>query len=134
MSENFGKTARAVAFVSMLGAVALAPAHAADGDKMQSFDTWATQAAGQYNGRIPRQVYLDEMGRRWEANPNRQGSRAEYLDELGRQYDQLDVKRQGLSPAEASRITGNVDTSAGPAKSGSGVQPGNMGPGSAKGQ
>ena len=38
------------------------------------------------------------------------------------------------TPAEVSELTGNVDSSAGPALEGSGVQPGNMGPGNAKGQ
>ena len=130
---KFAKLAGVVAFSTLVG-VAAVPAFAADGDKMQSFDQWATSAAGQYQGRIPRQVYIDEMGRRWDANPNRAGTRTTYLDDLGRRYDQADVNRQGLTPAEASRLSGNVDSSAGPARSGTGAQPGNMGPGSMKAQ
>jgi hypothetical protein len=37
-------------------------------------------------------------------------------------------------PAQASERTGAVDSSAGPTLSGSGAQPGNMGPGNMKGQ
>jgi len=39
-----------------------------------------------------------------------------------------------LTPAEASRITGHVDSAAGPPLTGSEEQPGNMGPNSSKGQ
>jgi len=49
------------------------------------------------NGRISRKAYMDEMGRRWDA---------------------MDRNQQGLTPAEVSRIYGNVDSAAGPARSG----------------
>jgi len=39
-----------------------------------------------------------------------------------------------LTPSEASRITGHADSAAGPARTGSDEQPGNMGPNSTKGQ
>jgi hypothetical protein len=83
----------------------------------QSFDKtgqeWATDYATKNKGRITRQAYMDEMGRRWDA---------------------VDKSHQGLTPAEVSRIYGNVDSAAGPARTGSGVQGGNMGPGNQKGQ
>jgi hypothetical protein len=83
----------------------------------QSFDktgdNWATDYATKNNGRITRKAYMDEMGRRWDA---------------------MDRNQQGLTPAEVSRIYGNVDSAAGPARTGSGVQGGNMGPGNQKAQ
>ena len=74
------------------------------------------------------------MGRRWDADPNHTGSRSLYLDSMRARWEARDPSNQGLSPAEVSELTGNVDTSAGPTLSGTGVQPGNMGPGNAKGQ
>lgn len=76
-------------------------------------DTWAETYAGQNKGRISRQAYLNEMSRRWDA---------------------IDQNQQGLTPAEVSRLYGNVDSAAGPARTGSGVQAGNMGPGNQKAQ
>jgi hypothetical protein len=132
---NIRKLAQAMALSSIVGVTTIVPAYAADGDKMQSFDTWANQTATQYGGRIPRQVYIDEMGRRWEMDPNRYGTRAMYIDQMGRRWDLVDVDGRGLTPSDASRLTGNVDTSAlGPPLTGSDVQPGNMGPGSTKAQ
>jgi len=93
------------------------------GAKGQSFDktgtdasgmsTWTDSQAKSNNGRISRKAYMDEMGRRW---------------------DSMDNSKQGLTPAEVSRLYGNVDSAAMPAKTGSGVQAGNMGPGNQKGQ
>ena len=100
-----------------------------------TFEGWANQTAPRYQGRIPRDIYLDEMGRRWDANPNRLGTRELYLNDLRFQWDAADPNHQGLTPAEISRLTGNVDSStAGMPMSGSGAQPGNMGPSNAKGQ
>jgi hypothetical protein len=83
----------------------------------QSFDktgdSWATDYATKNNGRISRKAYMDEMGRRWDA---------------------MDKNQQGLTPAEVSRMYGNVDSAAAPARTGSGVQGGNMGPGNQKAQ
>lgn len=45
-----------------------------------------------------------------------------------------DPNHQGLTPAEGSRLCGNVDSAAGPAHPGSDIQAGNMGPGSSKAQ
>ena len=76
-------------------------------------DLWMHDYSVRNNGRISRQAYLDEMGRRWDA---------------------MDANRGGLSPAEVSRLTGRVDSNAQAPLSGSGVQPGNMGPGNSKGK
>ncbi|HVO87622.1 MAG TPA: hypothetical protein VMV45_03695 [Casimicrobiaceae bacterium] len=73
---------------------------------------WATDYAGRNRGRVSRKAYMDEMERRWDA---------------------ADRSRQGLTPAEVSRLYGNVDSAAPPPRTGSGVQPGNMGPGNSKG-
>ena len=70
----------------------------------------------QYDTPIPRDVYVDEQVRRGRG-------------------DTMDLDNSGLTPAEISRMTGKVDsTTAGVPRSGSGVQPGNMGPANSKGQ
>ena len=56
------------------------------------------------------------------------------MDEMGRRWDAMDKGNQGLTPAEVSRMTGRVDSGALPGKTGTSAQPGNMGPGNAKGQ
>ena len=76
-------------------------------------DAWMRDNATRNDGRITRQMYMDEMGRRWDA---------------------MDQNRQGLSPADVSRMTGRVDSNAQAPLSGSGVQAGNMGPGNSKGK
>ena len=96
--------------------------------------TWADDAAALNGGVIKEDAYLDEMGRRWDANPNHNGTRGLYLDDLRARWEAVDPSNQGLTPAEVSELTGNVDSSAGPTLEGGGVQPGNMGPGNAKGQ
>ena len=76
-------------------------------------NTWVNRHAQDNKGRISRQAYLDEMGRRWDA---------------------LDRSSQGLTPAEVSRLTGKVDVDhSAPPRTGSGAQAGNMGPSSTKG-
>jgi len=81
------KLAQAVAFASVLGVTVVAPVNAggtgahAQGTGAQD-DTWTSQAAEQYNGRIPRAVYLDEMGRRWDANGNHAVTREQYLERM----------------------------------------------------
>ena len=42
----------------------------------------ANDSAIRYNGRIPRDVYIDKMGRRWESDANRVGTRDAYLNDL----------------------------------------------------
>jgi hypothetical protein len=46
----------------------------------------------------------------------------------------MDANRQGLTPAQVSRLTGKVDSNAPVPSTGTGVQPGNMGPGNSKGK
>lgn len=107
----------------------------AENTNSTTFEGWAIQTAPQYQGRIPRDVYLDEMGRRWDSDSHRSGTRELYLNQLRSQWDTMDPNNQGLTPAEISRMTGKVDsnTSAVP-KTGSGAQAGNMGPSNSKGQ
>jgi hypothetical protein len=78
-----------------------------------SLDRWASDYSTQHNGKITREAYMDELGRRWEA---------------------MDREGKGLTPREVSQITGHVDSNAGPAVTGSGVQPQNMGPGNSRGK
>ncbi|TMH67964.1 MAG: hypothetical protein E6H48_06855 [Betaproteobacteria bacterium] len=128
---TIGKLIRVVAVASILSAGAAAPAWPhGTGVTIQSGADTATQTAGV----IREDAFLDEMGRRWDADPNHTGSRSLYLDSMRARWEARDPTNQGLSPAEVSELTGNVDTSAGPTLSGTGVQPGNMGPGNAKGQ
>lgn len=57
-----------------------------------------------------------------------------YVNDLGQRFVAVGTAERGLTPEEASHIYGNVDSAAGPTLTGTGVQPGNMGPGNAKGQ
>jgi hypothetical protein len=80
----------------------------------ETMDSWATTHAGRNQGRVSRDAYMNEMGRRW---------------------DSLDRNQQGLTPAELSRLRGTVDVEgAGYPRSGSGAQAGDMGPSNSKGQ
>jgi hypothetical protein len=125
---------QAVAFATVLGAAGAMPAFAESTNSV-TFEGWANDTAVRYNGRIPRDIYLDEMGRRWDADPGHRGTRDLYLIELRSRWDLADRYNGGLTPAEISRMTGNVDSStAGMPKSGAGVQAGNMGPANSKGQ
>jgi hypothetical protein len=76
-------------------------------------DAWTRDYSTRNHGRITRQAYLDEVGRRWDA---------------------MDRSHQGLTPAEVSHLTGRVDSNAPAPLTGNGVQPGNMGPGNSKGK
>ena len=129
---TIGKLIRVVAVASILSAGAAAPAWS--GGTSVTIQGWAEQTAAQNGGVIREDAYVDEMGRRWDADPNRTGSRGLYLQDMRARWEAQDPSNQGLSPAEVSELTGNVDTSAGPTLSGTGVQPGNMGRGNAKGQ
>jgi len=137
---RIGNWVRVIAVASLVGAGAATPTWAGGNSAtLQSGDnatiqTWADDAAALNGGVIKEDAYLDEMGRRWDANPNHVGTRGLYLDDLRARWEAVDPSNQGLTPAEVSELTGNVDSSAGPTLEGSGVQPGNMGPGNAKGQ
>ena len=75
----------------------------------ESFDYWMNERAGQHEGRISRQEFLDQMGSRW---------------------DQNDQGRTGyMTPDQARGIYTYGDT---PARTGSDVKPGYMGPGNVK--
>jgi hypothetical protein len=76
-------------------------------------DEWMRNESVQHNGVITRRAYFDYLGRRWDA---------------------IDTRQQGLTPSEVSRLTGHVDSSAPAPLTGTGEQPGNMGPGNAKGK
>ena len=121
----------------MAGALmaALACTVQAQSTNSQTFEGWANDTAVKNNGRISRDAYLNEMGKRWDAMPNHQGTRDAYLNGLRTKWDAADRDNRGMTPAEVSKMTGNVDSSTSSVpKSGTGVQPGNMGPGNAKGQ
>jgi len=114
---------------------AAVPSAMAESTNSTTFEGWANDTATQYDGRVPRDVYLDEMGRRWDAGTHHRGTRDEYLRDLRTRWDTMDRDNRGLTPAEISRMTGKVDsTTSGVPRSGSGVQPGNMGPSNSKGQ
>lgn len=123
---NATQWTRALAVVAALaagsafgaGTTGAAPVGAAAGDTATTkntadMDSWMQDYSTRNNGRITRKAYMDEMGRRWDA---------------------MDHNQQGLSPADVSRLTGKVDSNAQAPLTGTGVQPGNMGPGNAKGK
>ena len=79
-----------------------------------NFNTWMSDYASQHNGRITRQEFLDQMGNRW---------------------DTLDAQRQGLTPYEIQEIfVFTPGENAAPARTGSDVQPNDMGPGNVRGK
>jgi len=131
---NFRHLIQTAALAATLGVCGTLPAMA-ESTNSTTFEGWANQTAPRYEGRIPRDIYLDEMGRRWDADANHVGTRELYLNQLRSQWDAMDPNSRGMTPAEISRMTGKVDSNAsGAPMSGSGAQPGNMGPGNTKGQ
>jgi hypothetical protein len=136
---EIGRLTRVVALASTLAATPL-PAFSQStivipGATVVTIETWADETAARYDGRIPRHVYLDEMGRRYDADGNRLGTRESYLNDWRNRWDAMDPSGRGLTPAEVSRMTGHVDSgTSGLPMSGSGVQAGNMGPANSKGQ
>jgi hypothetical protein len=131
---NIARLTHAVAFAAMLGAAGATPAFAESTNSV-TFEGWANDTAVRYNGRIPRDVYVDEMGRRWDSDANRRGTRDVYLHDVRSRWELVDRDNRGLTPVEISRMTGKVDSStSGMPMTGAGVQPGNMGPASSKGQ
>ena len=65
-AQHAGQTA---ALAAALGVCGTLPAMAESTNSI-TFEGWANQTAPRYQGRIPRDIYLDEMGRRWDADPN----------------------------------------------------------------
>lgn len=128
------RVAHALAFSVALAGFAGSPAFGESTNSV-TFDGWVNDTAAKNNGLVSRDVYLDEMGRRWEAAPDHQGTRDAYLTGLRTRWEQVDRDNRGLTPAQVSRLTGRVDSSTEQMpKSGSGTQPGNMGPGNSKAQ
>ena len=131
---NIARLTHAVAFAAILGAAGATPSFAESTNSV-TFEGWANDTAVRYNGRIPRDVYVDEMGRRWDSNANRRGTRDVYLNDVRSRWELVDRDNRGLTPVEISRMTGKVDSStSGMPMTGAGVQPGNMGPANSKGQ
>ena len=131
---NIGRLTQAVAVTIALATTGL-PAFAQGATPTVTIQVWADDTAGRYDGRIPRNVYLEEMGRRYDADGNRVVTREIYLNDWRNRWDAMDPSGRGLTPAEVSRLTGKVDSgTSGMPMSGTGVQPGNMGPANSKGQ
>jgi hypothetical protein len=81
-----------------------------------NFNTWMSDYASQHNGRITREEFLAQMGNRW---------------------DRLDAQHQGyLTPDQVEEILVITPeaASASPPRTGSDAQPGDMGPGNARGE
>ena len=92
---------------------------------MLTFTTFWLGALMRPVGAIVLGAYLDEMGRRWDADPNRTGTREAYIGGLRSRWDEADRNNRGMTPAEVSRLTGKVDsTMSSVPKTGSGAQPG----------
>jgi hypothetical protein len=87
----------------------------------ENFNTWMSDYASQHNGRITREEFLAQMGNRW---------------------DQLDAQHQGyLTPDQVEEMlvitppgSALSPDSVSPPRTGSDVQPGDMGPGNARGE
>jgi len=128
------RLSQALACAALVAAAATAPAFA-ESTNSQTFEGWANETATANNGRISRDVYMNEMGRRWDADTRHAGTRDAYMGDLDTRWERADHDRRGLTPVEISRMTGKVDSNtSGIPKTGSGVQPGNMGPSNSKGQ
>src|ERR1700682_6717708 len=90
---------QAVAFATVLGAAGAMPAYAESTNSV-TFEGWANDTAVRYNGRIPRDIYLDEMGRRWDADAGHRGTRELYLIELRGRWDGSGRGTSGLTRGE----------------------------------
>ena len=88
-----------------------------------------------YIEQTPRVIYLEGTTRYYDADGNRVYTQDLYSNDWNNRVDALDPRGRGMSPAEVSNLTHNVDsTTSGMPRSGTGVQPGNMGPSNSKGQ
>jgi len=146
---TIGNWMRVIAVASLVGAGAATPAWS-NGNRaaLQSSDrvtplqnsdrvavqSWANDAAAQSGGVIREDAFLNEMGRRWDADPNHTGTRGLYLNGMRARWEAIDPDNRGLTPAQISELTGNVDSRGLPTGSGADVQAGNMGPGNMKAQ
>lgn len=83
----------------------------------------------------PQVVYLEGTTRHYDADGNRIYTTEVYSNDWLDRSDAYDPSGRGMSPAEVSNLTHNVDsTTSGIPWNGSGAQPGNMGPANSKGQ
>ena len=104
-----------------------------NGTVIQTFEP-ATKQTVVVVERSPRTVYLDELGYPY-AEPTTASIIVVPAEVGSDRWSATLHDDGGMTPADISRITGRVDSStAGMPMSGSGVQPGNMGPANAKGQ
>ena len=134
--------------VALLASGAPALAHET---KAATIEVWTNNTATQYTTTspqviyetpgvvylesTPRVIYLDGTTRRYDADGNRVYTRDVYSSDWGNRSDAWDPRGRGMSPAEVSNLTHNVDsTTSGVPWSGAGVQAGNMGPANSKGQ
>ena len=104
-----------------------------NGTVIRTFEP-ATKQAVVVVERSPRTVYLDEWGHPYVESTS--PSIVVVPTEIGNDRWAITTHDDGgMTPADVSHITGKVDSStSGMPMSGSGVQPGNMGPANAKGQ
>ena len=99
-------------------------------------EVWVPETVVRYDTPVvSRYTYYDAFGRRYDADGNRIVSGNVYVNDWRSRRDAFDPAGRGVSPAEVSNLTHNVDSgTSGMPMSGAGVQPGNMGPANSKGQ
>ena len=102
---NIKGLTHAVAFAATVGIAAAAPAFA-ESTNSQTFQGWANDTAVQYNGRIPRDVYMNEMGRRWDTDANHRGTRDAYVKDLGSRWEKADRDNRRAPPRFLSGLVG----------------------------
>lgn len=125
--------------IALSGAVmaSAAPAMGATTVEVWTTDTTPTLSSPRviYYEQTPRVVYIEGTPRYYDADGNRVYTRDVYSNDWSNRVDAYDPRGRGMSPAEVSNLTHNVDsTTSGVPWSGSGAQPGNMGPANSKGQ
>lgn len=81
--------------------------------RLPDLNAWTDQYGTAHNGRITREEFMDEMSQRW---------------------DTLDSQRRGYMTPDEVRGIYSTDQANRPARTGSEVTPGYMGPGSSKGK
>lgn len=107
-------------------APAVAPAPAMAPAPATATDPWASKYATEHQGRVSKQAYLDEMGRRFDMmDKAKRGdlTRQAYLDDLTRQWEAADRSNQGLTPADLGKITSKVPAFTDPAPAGTKAEP-----------
>ena len=122
--------------VAIAMAVCGATALGATSAGAQTFERPGYVSGGVVIEHSPRDVYLDEMGRPYVAVPRETIIVVPAVPERWDTVTKYETyENRGMTPADVSRMTGKVDSStSGVPMSGSGAQPGNMGPANSKGQ